>query len=444
MGSCEIFGGRPAPRERASIARMGVLHESFAAAVPTLRAERAEVAARHGERAISEVTVAQAFGGMRDVRALVCDTSVVDPDRGLIIRGVPVLQLLDRTPEDVFFLLLIGRLPSAEESHAVRDEIASQPRVPEAVWHAVEAMPRDSHPMSMLSSALLAMEHESVFAKRFADGIARDDYWRPTLDDALRLLGSLPTLAGGIYHLRYGKGPRLAHDPLFDWAGDFGHMLGVRDPLFVPAFRRAAILQSDHEGGNVCAFTCHVVGSVLSNPYLAVSAGFNGLAGPLHGRSAQESTQWVRAAVARYAGVPSRAQIEEYAWETLNSGRVVPGHGHAVLRGADPRFTAMLEFGREHFPGDDVFETVSRMADVVPAILKKHGKAKNPYPNVDFGMGTVWHHFGITELDYYTVPFAISLAMGMLAQLVINRALASPIVRPRSVTTQWISQGGKT
>jgi len=217
----------------------------------------------------------------------------------------------------------------------------------------------------------------------------------------------------------------------------------VNDPLFAPAMRRAAILQSDHEGGNVCAFTCHVVGSVLSNPYLAVSAGFNGLSGPLHGRSAQESTQWVLGAMEHYHGVPSDEQIAEYAWDTLKSGRVVPGHGHAVLRGTDPRFVAMMDFGREHFAGDAVFDTTLRMGEVVPEVLKKHGKAKNPYPNVDFGMGAVWHHFGITELAYYTVPFAISLAMGMLAQLVINRAVGSPIVRPRSVTTDWIRSQAK-
>jgi citrate synthase len=173
-------------------------------------------------------------------------------------------------------------------------------------------------------------------------------------------------------------------------------------------------------------------------PYLAVSAGFNGLAGPLHGRSAQESTQWVLRAIERFSGIPSETAIDEYTWETLNDGRVVPGHGHAVLRGEDPRFTAMLDFGREHFQDDAVFDTVSRMAKVVPDVLKTHGKAKNPYPNVDFGMGAVWYHFGITELAYYTVPFAVSLAMGMLAQFVIIRALGSPIVRPRSVTTDWI------
>ncbi|HEU4364014.1 MAG TPA: citrate (Si)-synthase [Candidatus Krumholzibacteria bacterium] len=417
---------------------MPSLHDIFAGQVEQLRAERDELLASRGDREISQVTVAQAHGGLRGVNALLCDTSFVDPDGGLFIRGIPVVELLNRYPEDIFFLLLIGRLPDADEAEAMRKEIAAQERVPEPVWRVLDEMPANSHPMSMLATGLLALESESVMTRRYDDGLRRDDYWKATLADALRLMGSLPTLAGGIYRMRYKKGPRFAHDPLFDWAQNYGAMCGVRKPLFFEAMRRAAILQSDHEGGNVCAFTCHTVGSVLSNAYLAVSAGFNGLAGPLHGRAAQESTEWVLAAVAQYRGAPTDAQAEEYAWETLKAGRVIPGHGHAVLRGQDPRFTTMLEFGKKHFGGDPVFATVETMSRVVPEVLKEHGKAKNPYPNVDFGMGAAWHHFGITETDYYTVPFAISLAMGMLAQLVINRALGGPIVRPRSVTSEWI------
>jgi citrate synthase len=417
---------------------MSVLHDVFASQVDALRAQRDDVISSRGDRVISEVTVGQAYGGMREVRALVCDTSEVDPGRGLIVRGIPVLELVGRLPEEVFFLLLIGRLPDEKESAAVRAAIGAQTRVNEAAWRPIEAMPREAHPMAMLSAGLLALEHESVMARKVAEGAPRSEYWRYALDDALRILHALPTLAGGIYRIHYHRGPRLAYDPVLDWAANFCMMLGHHDPVFEQAMRIAAVLQSDHEGGNVCAFTCHTVGSVLSNPYLAVSAGFNGLAGPLHGRSAQESTQWQLAALSRFGGAPDEAQIEEYTWETLQSGRVVPGHGHAVMRGPDPRFTAMLEFGRRNFQGDPLFETVERMSRVVPEVLKKHGKAKNPHPNVDFGMGMVWHHFGITELDFYTVPFAVSLAMGMLSQMVINRALGTPITRPRSVTTEWI------
>jgi citrate synthase len=417
---------------------MSILHDIFAQQVDTLRAQRDELVKSRGDKVISEITVAQAFGGMREVRALVCDTSDVDPERGLIIRGTPVLDLINRTPEEIFFLLLIGRLPDQKEATATREAIAHAPRVSETAWRAIEALPKDSHPVTMLSAGILTLEHESAMAKAVSHGTPKKEIWRAALDDALRLMHALPTIAAGVYRIRYHRGPRLAYDPVLDWAQNFCRMLGHHEEDFEKAMRIAAILQSDHEGGNVCAFTCHTVGSVLSNPYLAVSAGFNGLAGPLHGRSAQESTQWQLDAMLRYGAAPDEKEIENYTWVTLNSGRVVPGHGHAVLRGADPRFTAMVDFGKKHFADDPLFVTVERMSRVVPAVLKKQGKAKNPYPNVDFGMGMVWHHFGVTELEFYTVPFAISLAMGMLAQLVWNRALGTPINRPRSVTMEQL------
>ena len=58
----------------------------------------------------------------------------------------------------------------------------------------------------------------------------------------------------------------------------------------------------DHEGGNVSAFTAHVVGSALSDPYYAVSAGLNGLAGPLHGLANQECLAWILETMEKFGG----------------------------------------------------------------------------------------------------------------------------------------------
>ena len=42
--------------------------------------------------------------------------------------------------------------------------------------------------------------------------------------------------------------------------------------------------------------------------------------------------------------------------------------------------------------------------------------------------------------NYYTVLFSISRAMGIIAQMVINRAMGIPIMRPKSITTEWIKK----
>jgi citrate synthase len=219
-------------------------------------------------------------------------------------------------------------------------------------------------------------------------------------------------------------------------------MLGLDDPTgeFANLMRLYLVLHCDHEGGNVSAFTCHTVGSALSDPYYSVSAGLNGLAGPLHGLANQECLKFVLAVKEKYNGVPTVEQLEKFVWDTLNSGQVMPGYGHAVLRKTDPRFIAFNNFGKRVCPDDKVFKIVDLMYQIVPDILIKHGKAKNPYPNVDAGSGSLLYYFGLKEFEYYTVLFGVSRVLGMTAQLIYNRAIGTPITRPKSVLTDWIKQ----
>jgi citrate synthase len=200
------------------------------------------------------------------------------------------------------------------------------------------------------------------------------------------------------------------------------------------------VLHCDHEGGNVSAHTCHLVGSALSDAYYSLSASMDGLAGPLHGLANQEVLRWIMEMMEKIGQEPTKEQISQYIWDTLNAGKVVPGYGHAVLRKTDPRFIAQREFALKHLPDDPIFKVVSKVFEVAPDILTQHGKAKNPWPNVDAHSGCLLWHYGVTEYDFYTVFFGVSRALGVLAQLIWDRALGLPIERPKSVTTEWIEQ----
>ena len=419
---------------------MPTIVEAFARRVPELRQEVADLIRVHGDDVISEVTVKQAYGGMRGVKGLVCDTSYVDPELGLIIRGIPIVDLLDSSAEEVFFLLLVGRLPDQQELDTLKRTLFARSEVPGYVWDVLRDMPHTAHPMDMLITAITILEEQSVFRRRYDDGAAKEEYWIGALEDSLNLLAKLPALAAGVYRIRYDKGDPILPNRKLDWSANYAHMLGVDSKEFSELIRLYMVLHSDHEGGNVSAFAAHVVASALSDPYYAVAAGLSGLAGPLHGLANQECLVWVLDVIEKFGGAPTPKQMEEHAWETLRSGRVIPGYGHAVLRATDPRFTAFREFGLKHFPDDPVFKTVDVGFQVIPKVLKEHGKAANPWPNVDAGSGALLHHFGITEMRYYTVLFSVSRAMGILAQLVLSRALLEPITRPKSVTTTWIME----
>jgi citrate synthase len=430
---------------------MATLMETLAAKIPAMREDVKKVLGASRDKVISEVTVAQAYGGMRGVKGMICDTSVVEPDKGLIIRGHPLLELKHLWPEEIFYLLLTGDQPDAEAKANLQQEYDKRATVPEYVWDVLKAMPKDSHPMCMLDTAILVMERESVFRAWYDRGMTKMEYWMPTLEDALQLLAKLPGVAAGVYRIRYNKGAPPAWTPGLDWGANFANMLGMPDPTgsFAKLMRLYLNFHSDHEGGNVSANTCHTVGSALSDPYYAVSAGLNGLAGPLHGLANQECLGWILEVIKKFGGVPTEEQLREFGFETLRSGKVVPGYGHAVLRVTDPRFAGFLEFGKEHLPNDPVFQTVSRVYDVIPKVLQEYSEervkaGKNPiancWPNVDAGSGSLLNYYGLTEFPYYTVLFSVSRAMGMLAQLVLNRALGIAITRPKSVSTEWIKK----
>lgn len=420
---------------------MSVLKQKLAKKVPELREHYRKLIKENGAIKLSEVTVETLYGGLRGVKGLLCDTSSVPPDKGLLIRGTPIGELAERLPEEIWHLLLLGELPSADELSDLRRDWAARARVPDYVFRVLEAMPADSHPMAMFSTAVLVMERESLFRARYDSGMRKEEYWDAAFEDSANLLARLPEIGAWIYRRRFGKGDPIPSDPARDWGANFAHMTGLPDPggEFSRLMQLYFTLHCDHEGGNVSAFTAHTVGSALSDVYYALSAGLDGLAGPLHGLANQECLGWILETNKKFGGVPSEEQLARYAQETLDSGRVVPGYGHAVLRVVDPRFTALHAFGAKNCPDDPAYMTMARVFKVVPDVLKQVQKIKDPWPNVDAASGSLLYHYGMVEQSFYTVLFSISRALGISAQYILNRAIGSPIVRPKSMTGREVA-----
>ena len=416
-----------------------MLQETLSKKIPTWQEDLKKILDESGTKVISEVTVAQAAKGMRGVKSMICDTSAVSADKGLIIRDHPILEIIDKLPEEVFYLLLTGDLPDQLQLSDLQNQLRVHQNVPDYVWRVLDAMPENSHPMTMLSIAIQTMRVESLFVEKFNKGTTKNEYWKWILDDGIKLIGALPSIAAFIYRKITKNNDRIDPDNNLDWAGNYAYMLGINESDdFKKLMRLYLMLHSDHEGGNVSAFSSLTVASSLSSPFLAIGAGLNGLAGPLHGLANQECLKFVLQIHDHFNGAPNNKDLEKFCWDRLNNGRVIPGYGHAVLRCPDPRFTAFMKFGQEHIHDDDVFKIVEALFEVVPPVLKEHGKAKNPWPNVDAASGSLLYYYGLKEFNYYTVLFSLSRVMGMVSQIVINRALRMPITRPKSVTTDWL------
>jgi len=403
-----------------------------------------------GDVVVDKITIGQVIGGMRGVRALVTDISYLDPNEGIRYRGYTLPEIFEKLPrprgaevpyvESVFYLLLTGDIPTEEEVADVVDEFSKRRILPRYVYEVMDAFPCCSHPMAMFSTAILTLHRESFFTKKYKAGINKLDYWDPMYEDALNLLAKLPEIATYIYAKLYRDGKRIQSNPNLDMGGNFAHMMGKEKP-YDDVSRLHFILHSDHESGNVSAHTGHLVASSLSDVYLSISAMINGLAGPLHGLANQEVLRWLQDLKDKMGGeIPTEDEMKQFVWDTLNSGQVIPGFGHAVLRKTDPRYSIQRDFAKNHMQDDPLFKYVDLLFRVVPPILKEQGKAKNPWPNVDAHSGIIQWHYGVTEYDFYTVLFGIGRAIGICANIIWDRALLYPLERPKSVSTGMLER----
>ncbi|HKJ43137.1 MAG TPA: citrate (Si)-synthase, partial [Sunxiuqinia sp.] len=305
---------------------------------------------QHGNQVIGEITMQNLLGGMRGLKTMVCNTSYVDPQEGLFISGLPVPKFEDKTPEEIFFLLTTGQFPNKEELAELRQELNKRSEIPGFIWDLFRSVPKDTHPMTLFSMGILAIEGQSEFKKQYAAGMPKSEFWKYSLEDSLNLIAKLPSLAAGVYQILFMNGKIIPHDNDLDLAGNLSQMLDInhKDSTFADLIRLYLVLHCDHEGGNVSAFTARVVNSALSNLFYATSAGLNGLAGPLHGLANQTCLHFISDILNEYGNDPSREEVQKFVMQTLESGKVIPGYGHAVLRATDPRFTSFLKFGEQH------------------------------------------------------------------------------------------------
>jgi citrate synthase len=160
-----------------------------------------------GDVKVGEVTISQVYGGMRDVKSLVTDISYVDP------KGAEMPYV-----GGLYYLFMVGSIPTFEQALEVEAEWKKRGKVPQYVFDTIRALPSDAHPMTLFTLAVLTLQSESLFSKQYHEGLKKDSYWEPMLEDSMNLIAKLPEIAAFIYNLKYKNGEYIPPDPNLDWA----------------------------------------------------------------------------------------------------------------------------------------------------------------------------------------------------------------------------------
>jgi citrate synthase len=290
-----------------------------------------------GQAIIGDVTVEAAMLGMKSTPLILSETSMLDPKLGIKYRGLTLNECNEKLPsakgssvglpEAAYWLLLTGEIPTDAQVAALNAELHKREALPQRVISIIDGLGKEVHPMTQLSIGLLALQPDSLFAKKYREGVNKMELWKFVLEDSLDLVAKMPTLCARIFRNVFFDGKHIESDTSLDWAGNYAHMLGVdNSDGFKDVTRLYLMLHADHEAGNVSAHTCHLVGSALSDPYLSFSSGVNGLAGPLHGLANQECLRWLKATKAALGDQKPTVEIM-----TKFAGYFEAGQGHSWL-----------------------------------------------------------------------------------------------------------------
>ena len=181
---------------------------------------------------VDKVTIDQLIGGARSIKSMLWDTSLLDPVEGIRFRGYSIPELQETlpsfgaegaepTPEGLFWLLMTGEVPTKAQADALTAELHERATLPSHVETMIRAFPKGMHPMTQLSSAILAMQTDSVFANEYAKGTNKALYWDHTYEDVMNLIARLPEVCALIYQCTYHEGKVPAYDKSLDYSGNF-------------------------------------------------------------------------------------------------------------------------------------------------------------------------------------------------------------------------------
>ncbi|HJL97029.1 MAG TPA: citrate/2-methylcitrate synthase [Candidatus Poseidoniaceae archaeon] len=370
-----------------------------------------------------EITEKHLNTGLRGVPVGTCRTSFVTPSEGVHYCGYPITELAKFEPEDIVYLLFNKELPNAEQSAAIRQDLAARSALPGDVESVLKTLPKSGHPMDWLSVGIHTL--------------GMIDTTNDWMEDALNLIARMPRLMGLIFRIRDGREQNIpADDPTLSMVDRFVNTLDLHDSdnaKMRQIISTYLVLHMDHGGGNLSTFAGKAIASSKATVYSAMAGAMNALSGPLHGRANQSCLEFVLK-----VGTSDPVEVEAFVRAELAANRPIFGFGHAVLRSEDPRATVQFDLGSKLCPDDENFKIITTLREVAPRVLAENPKISNPNANVDISSGALLHHAGLTDPTYYTTFFGWARVAGIGAQIVDERTVfrdgkGIPIYRPKYI-----------
>jgi citrate synthase len=362
-----------------------------------------------------------------------CESAItyIDGERGILrYRGIPIEQFeVNPNFVEVAWLLIFGKLPTADEYAAFSAELSSNANIDESMKNNFQGFPRAAPPMAILSAMINAL---SCFHPEFHE-----------LEDsaqihgaAARLVSKVRTIAAFAYRRSRGF-PYIYPDTRLPYVVNFLHMMFTQpynqficDDSVRDALNLVLILHADHEQ-NCSTSTVRMVGSSKANLFASCAAGVCALWGPLHGGA---NVQVLHMLEEIHQGKTTPEEYVRLAKDKDSKVRLM-GFGHRVYKSFDPRAVVLQRVAEKLLATlgqKDPLLNIARKLEEI-ALSDSYFIERQLYPNVDFYSGIILRAIGIPT-NMFTVIFAIGRLPGWIAHWrEQNESPDFKIARPRQV-----------
>jgi citrate synthase len=341
----------------------------------------------------------------------------------LIYRGFLVTDLATTASfEEVVYLLLFERLPSAKELSSFRNQLADHRKLPDDIIKALETMPKDALPMDVLQASIPMLAHHDPDIKKASQDAS--------IRMAVNLVAKIATIVAAWDRIRNGKKPVSPKSDL-NHAANFLYMLSenVPDDELTGFLDTCLVLHAEHSF-NASTFSARQIVSTRAHIYAAITGAVGSLSGELHGGANTRVMEMLKK-------IDSVDAVENFISEELNAGRKIMGLGHAVYKVDDPRALILIPMSKkmgERTGETKWFEMSKLLEERAKAEFKKR-KNMDIFVNVDFYSASLYYSMGI-PVDLFTPVFAVSRISGWCAHVLEEQfAEAAPkpmLYRPKA------------
>jgi citrate synthase len=327
-----------------------------------------------------------------------------------------VRELVERSRyEEIVFLLLNRRLPTAKEYDAHVRELVSNMRLGGDHLDVIRSFVSKMDPLSILATLMVI------------EGSGKQGGDPSDTSSAVRAVSRMGAFFSTIVRLKLG-GDYIPPRSDLGFVENMLYMIRGEPPTSEEAaiLDDLLILHAEH-GIPASTFACLVAASTLSDLFSSVAAGILALKGPLHGGASEASYKQ-----ALEIGDPAR--VPEWVEEALRSKRKIMGFGHRVYKTYDPRALIVKEIIRRL---EDRLSQEGKMLLRVTQALEEYGEKKlanrGIYPNVDLWTPIVYRALGLPE-DAFTPLFAVSRTAGWAAHI-LEYWTDNKLIRPLHIYT---------